>query len=73
MHDHWSGVSQKNSIAKTDEFDRRRILFAGEQNALWTQVTMDDVIAVTVSDSLGYLPHVVTKTQQHNRILKNNL
>jgi len=61
MHE-WSGVGQKNGIAKADEFDGRGVLLAREQNALRTQVTMNYVIAVTVADSLGNLTHVVTET-----------
>jgi len=64
MHGYGSGIGQKNGIAKTDEFDRSRVLFAGEENALRTEITMDYVIAVTVADSLRNLPQVVTTTWQ---------
>jgi len=63
MHQYRTCIREKNSISKTDEFHGSRVFFAGEQDALWTQVTMDYVIAVTISDRLGNLPHVVTKTQ----------
>ena len=65
VHDHRSGVSQKHRITEADEFDGSGVLFAGEQNAQRTQVTMDDVIAVAVADCLGDLTHVVAESHVH--------
>jgi len=60
-------ISQQNSITKTDEFDGSRILLASEQNAMWTQVTMDYVVTVAVSNRLRNLAHVVTKTADRQK------
>ena len=75
VHDEWSGIGQENGITKADEFDRRRVLFACEQNALRTHVAMDDVIAVTVAHGLGHLTHVVTATHHihTSRVIYNNV
>jgi len=74
MHDYRPCISQKNGVSKTDEFDRSRVLFACKKNALWTQVTMEYVVAVTVSNCLRNLPHVVTAArhiQIHRKAVVN--
>lgn len=63
MHDDWPCIGQENSVTKADQLHGSRVLFAGEQDALWTKVAMNYVVTVTVSDCFGNLPHVVTTVQ----------
>ena len=52
---------QLNGHSETTKLDRGRVLFAGQQNAVRLNVTVNDVVLMAVLKRQKDLPHVVAE------------
>lgn len=48
-----------NSDAESTKFDRGAIFFGGKKNTMWFDITVNDVIFMTVSQCIQNLSHVM--------------
>ena len=59
---------QLNGHSETAEFDRGRVCFAGQQNAVRLNVTVNDVVLMAVLKRQKDLPHVVAEKNPRNNV-----